>query len=157
MTEATTEVKEFDLDGMMDDLADLASFDAWPTGAYLCHYDGWERKKISEHDVITRNLILDEVKKIDEDLNIPHPETGEAQTQPKAGDACGDMYMVDIATGQGFFKKNVMAPLEKKFGPGTIRNQLEAGKGKPMLIIYKRTWNKDKARYYGQIVTSVYL
>lgn len=151
------EALEFNLDGSMDDIADLASFETWPSGAYICHYDSWEMKEVGEHKAITRNLILDEVKAIKEDLTIPHPETGESTVPPKPGDVMGDMYLVDNPTGLGFLKKAVLEPLKKKYGDGSIRQLLEQGKNKPMLIVFSRKWNEKKARYFGSIQTSAYM
>lgn len=150
-------VKEFDLDGSMDDIADLPEFSVFPTGAYVVHYADWEIKDVNGNKTFTSNYVLDEVMEVSENLGT-HPETKEQELPPKPGDSMGMMFQVSNETGQGFLKKSVLEPAKIKFGPGhTNREYFEAGKGQKQIIIVKRAWNDQKSRYFAQVRKATFL
>jgi hypothetical protein len=131
------------LDGTLDDLVDLPGFKQPPTGAYACGIVGIEQKKIGEHPAVEAKFVIKAVEEVTE-KNVPDDEL------MLVGDEFGVAYMLDNDVGVGFFKQ-LLAPLAEKLGTTKNRETMAAAKGMDILLVVKRTWNKEKEQHYTAI------
>lgn len=124
------------LDGTLDDIADLPSFAAWPTGAYrVFTKDGFVRKTSDDGKQHSYELKL----QMQEVLEIK-PE--DQESAPKVGDETQLSFGLGTDIGKGFFKEAVR-PIVAFLGlgedqPGAIRAAVEASKGMEFMVILKR-------------------
>lgn len=138
-------VLEDDFD--MDNLADLPSFKAWPTGAYSATLDaGFERKKVGEHDAIELVMTLNNTEEL-EPQNL-----SEGEIPPVPGDKCNTLFIMGNEMGQGKFKE-VAAPFAAAAGSTKFSAIRDISKGAKVLVIGQRTAKKDDpSKFYFNIV-----
>jgi len=131
----------------MDDLADLPSFKAWPTGGYMAVLpNGFERKKVGEHDAIELLMELESIVELDPSNLNPD------EAPPAAGDKCNTLFMMDNEMGQGKFKE-VATPFKEACGNGKFSAIRDISKGAKVLIIGQRNVKKgDDSKFYFNIV-----
>lgn len=122
----------------LDDIDDLPEFKAWPTGAYIVTLtEGFEAKVINEHPARELKMELKEVQEIKpEDLN-------EGEEQPKPGDVCSTLFLLDNETGAGFLKA-AAKPLAEFLGTKSLSEIFTKTKGMVCLVMLKREYKKDK-------------
>jgi hypothetical protein len=129
-------IEPIDLDADLDDIDDLPSFSAWPTGAYVVVLDkGIESKKVNDHPCLEVSFTLKEVA----ELNSEHLDEGE--DPPKEGDISSILFMMDNAIGAGSFKE-FAKPIAEVAGSSKVRAIVETSKGLEMLIVVKRRKGK---------------
>ena len=130
------------LDGTLDDLADLPEFKVPPTGAYATEVVHFIKKKIGNHEQATElKLKILSVEELADDA------LAEGEQAPVSGEECSVVFMLDNDTGQGFFKM-VIGALAEKFGKLKNRELMEMSKGANLLVVLKRTFDKEKERHY---------
>ena len=131
------EVKTLGADFDMDDLADLPSFKAFPTGAYVVQLEkGLERKKVGEHDAVEAVLTLVEVGEVEADA------LSEGEALPNPGDKCNILFILGNEIGQGKLKEFVK-PIKEQLGASGFAAIQQASVGLKLLLVGKRTVNKD--------------
>ena len=136
------------LDGTLDDLADLPGFKQPPTGAYGVGIVSVLEKKIGDHPAVEAKFSIKSVEEV--------TEQGIAEADmPIAGEEFNTIFILDNDTGSGFFKE-FCKPLGEKLGidpaaKGYYRAVMEQCKGMDLLLVLKRTYNKDKDSYYLNI------
>ena len=138
------------LDASLDDIEDLPGFAVFPSGAHLVEYTKWESKQINEHPAVNLDLKLIQTQEMTEVL-----EPGEKA--PISGDTQSLAFMLDNKVGLGMLKQFIV-PLGEKLGipaneKGAVRRILEGAKGMKLLVVQKRTYNKDKDAHYPKIKT----
>lgn len=132
------------LDASLDDIEDLPGFAVFPTGAYVITVpEVPEMKKIGEHPACEIKLQLDEVGEITDKL-----EGGEEP--PKPGDICSLAFMMDNKFGTGALKEFVK-PIAEHLGVKTLGEIFPQMKGMKLLVIIRRTYNKDKDQHYAKV------
>jgi hypothetical protein len=130
------------MDMSLDDIEDLPGFVVFPSGAYhVVLENGMAQKDINNHKALEAPLKLVEVLEISEPL-------GEGEEQPKAGDVCTISFMLDNKFGVGKMKEFI-SPIAKKLGLSTVGDVVNQSKGLHMMIVIKRTYDKDKDRHYA--------
>jgi hypothetical protein len=135
------------LDASLDDIADLPTFKAFPSGAYIVTLEkGMESKKIGEHPAIDMPMTLKEVAEVTE------KDVDESEL-PKPGDIANIAFMLDNNVGAGKLKE-VLKPIGEHLAiSGPISAIIAQTKGLELLVILKRTKDKDNAeRKYNSIV-----
>lgn len=123
------------LDGTLDDIEDLPSFAAWPTGAYRALLpEGFKQKIIKDKPAYTLKLKNLEV------LEVSDPV--EAEEAPKEQDETEVMFGLDTETGRGFFKEAIKPFLDflglPPNQPGAVRAAVDASKGVEVVAVMKR-------------------
>lgn len=120
----------------MDDLEDLPSFKAPPTGSYIVTLvNGLERKKVGEHDAVEAMM---EIVMVDEVTETLEPD----EAPPKEGDKFSTLFMLDNELGQGKLK-DFMKPLKEACGSGKFSDIQKFSKGIKLAVIGKRAGKKD--------------
>ncbi len=124
------------LDGTLDDIADLPSFAAWPSGAYRATLkEGFKLKEINGKPAYELKLTNEEVLEISNAL--------EQEEAPKIGDEASLAFGMDSETGRGFFKEAIKPFVEALGLPsgqaGVIRAAVDSSKGLQVMVILKRT------------------
>lgn len=140
-----TEVKAYNPDmGSLDDIDDLPEFKAPPSGGYkLLLTEGFVFKKdVNKHPAETFDFKILEI--------LEQSEQVDDKEQVKVGDTFNIAFMMDNAIGQGFFK-DMMKPLQAKFGTSNIGELRKNSKGIEILAIIHRTHDKEKDRHYAKI------
>lgn len=132
---AQQEVFDAILDGTLDDIEDLPSYIAWPTGAYrVLLKEGFKQKIINDKPAYTLKLVNLEVLEI-----ANAAEAGEA---PKEQDETEVKFGLDTETGRGFFKEAIKPFIEflqlSATQPGAVRAAVDASKGVEAVVIMKR-------------------
>jgi len=144
-------IVNFDLDGgTLDDISDLPSFGAFPTGAYLVNLaKGIEFKKINEHPAMTVEMALVSVEELKEE------SLDEGELPPKEGDIATAAFLMDNETGQGFYKR-FADPIYKHLGVSRHREAIEQSKGLQLLVVMKRVHGKGARadQQYNQFVNT---
>lgn len=124
---------DFDL----DNLADLPSFKAFPTGAYVIQLEkGLERKKVAEHDCVEAVITLVER------MEVANDALEQGEELPKPGDKCSILFMLDNEMGQGKLKEFI-APIKEKMGVSSFKAISDASKGLKLLVVGKRVSDKQ--------------
>lgn len=142
-----TEKIVVNLDSSLDDIDDLPQFVVPLSGAYTMTVDGWESKTIKDHPAISVDFTIVEVHEVTDT-----PEVGDSV--PKAGDKFNIPYMLDNKVGAGLWKSDLLVPVATHFGlTGATKTEImNAVKGATALVIMKRTYSKDKDRYFPKLV-----
>lgn len=145
--------KAFDLDATLDDIEDLPGFGVFPSGAYQIelHEGIIFKKDVGGHPAMSVNMKLEQMMELTEGL-------AEGEKEPQPGDICGTAFMMDNKVGADAFKKFV-APiaerLQTKKLSDLVVDEKGAGanksKGMKLLVILKRTYNKDKDQHYAKL------
>ena len=123
---------EFDLDSTLDDIEDLPTFGAWPTGAYVVTLHQEEK---TPNEKMGKCI----------EVKFKHLETAELgdrkvdDLEPKVGDESTQLVSLKNNVALGAWKKNVMAPLEEKFGKGSARKVIETSNGCKCLVVLAKT------------------
>lgn len=123
---------EFDLDSTLDDIEDLPTFGAWPTGAYIVTLSQSEK---TPNEKMGKCI---EVKF----THISTAELGDKKIEdiePKPGDESTQLVSLKNNAALNPWKKNVMAPLEEKFGKGPARKTIAASNGCQCLVVLAKT------------------
>jgi len=128
------------LDATLDDLPDLPGFKVPPTGAYALEVAAISEKEIGDHPGIETKFVIREVVEVSEQ-GVPEAE------MPVAGDECNIVFLLDNDTGVGFFKE-FLKPLGAKLGTTKTREIMTGAKGMLLMVILKRTFDKEKDRHY---------
>lgn len=137
-------------DDVLDDIEDLPGFANFPTGAYsVTLADGLARKKIGDHDAIEMAMTLDEIMELNADALDNH-EPGEVEKPPIVGDICTTAFMLDNKFGVQKLK-DAMVEVKKAIGSSKISDLCSMTKGMKLLIIVKRTYDKEKDRFYSNL------
>lgn len=138
------------LDTALDDIEDLPGFVVFPSGAYsVVLEEGMSEKAINEHPALEVPMKLVEVLEMTEQL-------GEGETAPMVGDVCTISFMLDNKFGVGKMKEFV-GPISKKLGLRTVAEVIAQSKGLVLMVIIKRTYDRDKDRYYANFKKVVLL
>lgn len=137
-------------DAVLDDIDDLPGFATFPTGAYAVTLtEGLARKKINEHDAIEMAMTLDEILELNpEDLD--NHEEGEEETPPQVGDICSTSFMLDNKFGVQKLKDATVS-IKKALGTSKIGELCAGTKGMKLMVVIKRTYDKDKDRRYAHV------
>lgn len=128
------------LDATLDDLADLPGFKVPPTGAYALEVMSVLEKEIGDHAAVEAKFTIREVVEVSEQ-NVPEDQ------MPVPGDECNIAFMLDNDTGVGFFKE-FLKPLGEKLGTKKNREIMSGAKGMLLMVVLKRTHDKEKDRHY---------
>jgi hypothetical protein len=147
MPSDTSEVQDFDLDSVLDDIPDLPSFKSLPTGSYeVVLENGLEYKKVGDHPAIQISMTVAGVKEMTGKLE-------EGEDPPKVGDIATVAFLMDNEIGAGFFKA-FAKPLQQHLGAASIRELLTASKGLDLLVVVKRIHGKGEKsdNFYNQFV-----
>jgi hypothetical protein len=128
------------LDGTLDDLADLPGFKQPPTGAYAVSIVSIEEKKIGDHPAVEAKFKVKEVMEVTE-KNVEDAE------MMLVGDEFGIAFMLDNDTGVGFLKE-FLKPLAESLNTQKNRETMAGAKGMDVVLVVKRTWNKEKEQHY---------
>jgi hypothetical protein len=147
-----TESPDFDiLDGSIEDLADLQTYDPWPEGTYETLFD-WSTGKVNEASVVRFDFKLTSV------LELANPEA----EPPKDGSIAQiSAFLINkdgtkSENGQGMVKLVAQA-LQETFGGTTPREVLDAAKGGKVAVTFKvRSKTKDgETNHYQKLVALV--
>lgn len=147
MTDSTKAPVTFDMS--LDDIDDLPSFKTFPSGAYhVMLAAGIICKDVNNKDCAEIAMTLVKVEEITEVL--PHPNAEGEDKEPAAGDVMTTLFQLDNATGAGLFKE-FLKPLAAHTGERNIQAICDKSKGLELMVVIKRTWNKDKDRFFGNL------
>jgi hypothetical protein len=136
MTDAISSI----LDGTLDDLADLPGFKVPPTGGYAVSIVSNTVKTVGTHvNTVEAKFKIKEVLEISE-------QGVDEKDMPLAGDEFAVLFMTDNETGAGFLKEylKVIGPA---VGSQKTKEILELSKGLDLVVVTKRTYNKDADRH----------
>lgn len=150
MSEAQTSSYVFDLDGSLDDIPDLPSFKAFPTGAYVVNLpDGVTFKPAEDKKPPTFHTKF-ELKEI---MELKPENLDEGEEPPAIGDVSTMMFQMDNETGAGFFKK-FSDPIAEALGTRGFRDLMRQSKGIDLLVAFKRIPGKgeNKDKLYQQVL-----
>lgn len=149
----TTELsKPISFDMSLDDIDDLPQFKTFPSGAYhVVLTDGIVRKEVGTppKDCAEASMTLVSIEELTEVLpNANAIVAGDADEPPKVGDVMTLLFQLTNETGAGFFKE-FLKPIAAHNGTKNIQENVDKSKGLHLMVIIKRTWNKDKERFFG--------
>ena len=137
-------INPIDLDTDLEDIDDLPSFRALPTGAYRILLEkGFEEKKINEHPALEMAMTVLEV------LELNPNNLDDDEEPPITGDIATQSFMLDNEFGVGILKQ-VMKPIGKALGVSKLKEIAEQSKGMELIAVIKRrkgkkgTDNEDK-------------
>lgn len=147
MTESTV---AFDLDMSLDDIDDLPSFKAFPTGAYHVVFEkGFEEKTINEGKPNQSKIIaLEMTLKTVGELQAGSLNTGESV--PVVGDIATLSFQITSEVGLGFLKE-ATKPFAEKFGVKKLREIFAASKGVEALVVLVRGKANDKGQQFNNL------
>lgn len=132
------------LEGDLDDIADLPAFKTPPTGGYVVNLpDGIVIKEVNEKSAAGLKMVIKEVTEVVEQVA--------ENEMPKVGDEFEMLYMLDNEIGAGFYKE-VLKALSEKVGSKKPAEINKGCKGMDVAIVLKRTFNKDKQRHFANLV-----
>lgn len=147
-----------DDDFLLDDLDDLPSFVAPPTGAYIVSLDkGIEDRTLEDKKTKEDRTFYNVPMTIVSVEEVNQKDLDEGEVLPKEGDSFNILYDRSHRVGMGVFKQNFLVPIAEKFGLKKVGEVKEASKGIQMLVIIKRTYDKDKDRHNVNIKKSAVL
>lgn len=128
------------LDGSLDDLADMPTFEPYPDGTHKCIIK-FEVKKINNKDAVELLLVAIET------IELANP----AEDTPLVkGAETSVLFMLENEFGQGSFKE-IVNPLGKALGITSPRAVMEAVNGAEAEVTTKKRWNKDKTQAYTSV------
>ena len=81
---------------------------------------------------------------------LPSPHATDPDEPPKVGDIMTQLYQLDNEYGAGLFKE-FLKPLAAHTGEKQVQAIVDKSKGLHLLVVIKRTWNKEKDRFFGTI------
>jgi hypothetical protein len=128
------------LDGTLEDLNDLPGFKVPPTGGYAVSIVANTIKKVGDHEnTVEAKFVIKEVLEVTE-VGVPDDQ------MCVAGDEFAVLFMTDNETGVGFLKEylKVIGPA---VGSTKTKEILEQSKGLDLVVVVKRTYNKDSERH----------
>lgn len=131
------------LDATLDDMPDLPGFKQPPTGAYAVIVESILEKKVGDKKAVEAKFKIIEVMEVTE-TNVPDDEL------MVADDEFACLYMLDNETGIGFLK-DFLRPLSEVLGTKNNREIIAGAKGMALILVVKRTWDKEKERYFVNI------
>ena len=136
------------LDGTLDDLADLPTFEAFPVGAHKViiswqtkDKDGKKPLVINKHPTIQLNLTAIET------VELPAGSEDKPLTK---GAETSVLFMMDNDMGQGAFKE-IMKALAKHYGAESPRVLMEKSEKAECLVVTNKRPNKEKTKMYTGI------
>lgn len=139
----TQQAAVINMDMSLDEIEDLPGFITFPSGAYrVTLKEGFEEKKINEHPAIEMAMTLEEIL----ELTDPVPE----EEQPKIGDVCTSSFMLDNKFGAGNLKE-VLRPISAALGVSKLGEIVAGSKGLQLMVVIKRTYDKEKDRHYANV------
>lgn len=121
------------LDATLDDLDDLPEFKAFPAGAHKC-LATFGTKEINGKPAATLDF------KYVEAIELADPQS----VEPKAGDSCNAMFLLDNEYGQGNFKK-AAKPFTELVGSTSLRAIVEGVKDVEVILISSLRADKNDA------------
>lgn len=128
------------LDATLDDLVDLPEFKNYPAGSHKV-LASFGTKEINGKQAVTLDFKYLEVVEL-ADAN---------EEEPKAGDTCGTMFMLDNEYGQGNLKKAAM-PFSAELNLSSIRDVVEQVKDVECYVLTSlRADKNDKEKFYLQV------
>lgn len=131
------------LDASIDDLADLPSMEAPPTGHYNLELK-IEVRKINDKDAVTFNYTIVDI------LEVPNMESLEPADQPKVGQKFSEAFILGNEYAVGRLKQS-LKPIGEHFGVSTIKDIISAGEsGVQIAATIKRRIvdrNGEEAKY----------
>lgn len=131
-------------DFLLDDIEDMPAFLTLPSGAYHVKLEkGIEEKKVPMAGEDTE--CLEAAMTVVEALEVTD-KLGEDEKPPKTGDIASVLFNRTNKFGMGNFK-DFVKPIAQQFGAKTVGEVVTASKGVELMIIVKRTYNKEKDRY----------
>lgn len=135
-------------DFLLDDIEDMPAFLTLPSGAYHVKLEeGIVEKKIpmqgEDVDCFEAAMTVVETLEMTDKL-------GEDEKTPKQGDIASMLYNRTNKFGMGNFK-DFVRPIAERFGVRTVGEIVSNSKGVELMIIVKRTYNKDRDRHNMQI------
>jgi hypothetical protein len=138
--------KEFDLDTDLDSIDDLPGFATFPTCAAMFEVkDIPEKKDVGDHPAIQFDLTLIEMLELkEENLTI------EGEQPPKVGDIQSLTFMLDNAFGVDGMKK-FLKPIGEKLGTMKPSQLFPQMKGMKLVVVLRRTYNKERDQHYARI------
>lgn len=144
MSDAKNGLSQVDGDDFdLDDIDDLPGFTIFPTGSYRIKLvKGLVQKKVGEHQAEEAAMTLLEAMEV-KDLK-------EGEVAPKEGDICSTVFMRDNATALGKLKE-FCAPIAAMIGSTKFGAVRAASVGLEMVVVGKRTYDKEKDRHYFNI------
>ena len=143
---AETELLDIDLDTLsMEDIEDIAEIMPLPTGAYTLQGVSFEQKEAGDHPLL-------EVKfKIVSVNELKNKELAKDEKVPEEGSETSFGYVTDNKFGLGSLKE-LLRPVAVQFGTSKVPDLLNIlADGTQLNVIIKRTYNKDRERYYAKI------
>lgn len=136
--------KALTLDASLDDIEDLPGFAVFPTGAYVIVIpEAPEVKMIGDHPAHEIKLQLEEITEMTEVLK-------EGEEPPKTGDVCSLAFMMDNKFGAGALKE-FLKPISEHLGVKLLGEIYPQLKGMKLLVVLRRTYNKDKDAHYAKV------
>lgn len=140
MADAYTLENEITTEMLLDDIPVLPGYVQLHSGAYLVSLEkGIELKEIDETNYFSVECTVVEVMEVSEKL-------GEGEKANAPGDIQSFLWARNHAVAVTNFK-NFVTPIAAKFGCQTVQDVIDVSKGLQMIIIGKRTYNKDKDKY----------
>lgn len=139
---SNTENQDFNLDalldGTLDDLADVPSYEPFHPGAHKVVIN-W--KRVEKKPAFSLNMTL-----------VEHGELSDSNAIPqKPGTQTSVMFMLDNEYGQSAFRK-IMTSLADHYSAGTNRELMEKSEGSEVLVVTKLRKNKEKTAEFTDIV-----
>lgn len=146
---STETKKPVSFDMSLDDIDDLPQFLTFPSGAYhVVLVEGILQKDVNNKPCAEAAMTLAEITELSEVLPSPHA-TGPDE-QPKVGDVMSTLFQLDNETGAGLFKE-FLKPIAAHCGERQVQAICDKSKGLHLMVVIKRTWNKDKERFFGNV------
>lgn len=130
------------LDATLDDLADLPSLEAWPTGAYNVRLNA-DLKVINDKAAVEIKLELLNVEEI--------PEIKEDDFVPSEKDRTSILFVTGNEIGDGKLKEFLKAT-EQYTGDGNLRERIENMKNLEVVVVLKRRYDKKNDVNRNEIV-----
>lgn len=134
------------MDTSLDDIEDLPQFIVPLSGAYQMTLENIEQKEINDKGCFSCNFVIDEVMELSES-----PDESSGESVPKQGDKFNIPYFNDNKFSAGLFKSDILLPLAKQFGVKTVGEVVNQAKDLKVLVVMKRTYDKDKDRHYPKL------
>jgi hypothetical protein len=128
------------LDATLDDLEDLPSFKPFPPGVHRV-LASFEQKEINGKPAIELNLVMQETVEL----------ASSEDEEPKQGDSCNTMFMLDNEFGRGNLKK-CATPFGEALGFSSLRDIVEGVKDVECIAVTAvRKDKNDPDRLYLQV------
>ena len=135
--------KEIDSSVSLDDIPDLPEFKTLLSGSYhMVLDDGVVEKDFNDKKYYGIDMTVKEVLELSE-------KPAEGDKLPAPGDKQSLLFDRSHAIGMGAFKAFI-APIAKQFDCKTVGDVIENSKGIEIILIGKRSHNKEKDQYNFQ-------